>query len=116
GALPGDLPQLQGPAVNAPQMLARCRAMEDTLAPLGLTVARLSLDRRRSWRALLDNGVQLALGKERPLQRVARFARYYQRVAAGREQDVEVFDLRYANGFVVRWRTDGAPVPGGFPS
>ncbi len=115
GALPGDLPQLQGPAGSAPQMLARCRAMADSLAPLGLKVARLSLDRRRSWHAVLDNGIQLALGKEHPLQRVARFARYYPSVAAGREQDAEVFDLRYANGFVVRWR-NGAPRPGGFPS
>ncbi len=116
GALPEGLPLLQGPEGSAPQMLAHCRAMEDSLAPLGLKVARLSLDRRRSWRALLGNGVRLALGKEQPLQRVARFARYYRSVAAGREQDAKVFDLRYANGFVVRWRTDGAPLPGGFPS
>lgn len=116
GALQEDLPQLEGPPGSAPQMLTRCRDMEGTLAPLGLKVVGLSLDRRRSWRALLDNGVQLALGKEQPVQRVARFVRYYPGVAAGRKLDAEVFDLRYANGFVVRWRPAGATMKDKLPS
>ena len=115
GDLPGGLPRLQGPPGSAAEMLARCRAMAASLAPLGLRVSRLTLDRRRSWQAVLDNGVQLALGKAQPVRRVARFARYYPRVVAGREGDAEIFDLRYANGFVVRWRTR-VPQPGGFPS
>ena len=102
--LPVGLPRLQGPGGSAPQVLARWRVMEAYFAPLGRKVAVLTLDRRRSWQARLDNGIRLALGKDRPVQRLSRFLRYYPRLAAGREADIEAVDLRYANGFAMRWR------------
>ncbi len=108
------LPLLQGPSGSAPQMLARYRAMRARLEPLGLGLATLTLEQRRSWWARLDNGITLALGKTAPEQRLARFARYYPRLMEGARQAggegagrlIEAVDLRYANGFVVRWRKD----------
>ncbi len=119
GPLPEDLPRLAGPPGTAATVLAHYRDMAARLAALDLRLVALSQDRRRSWRARLDNGVELMLGKVQPRERVARFVRYYPQVVR-EEGDVRLFDLRYANGFAIRraeTRADGpvldGPVPDG---
>ena len=107
--LPDGLPRLAGPPGSAPRVLARWRELEAELAPVGRKVTVLSLTSRRSWQARLDDGIRLALGKSAPVARLKRFLRYYPRVAAGREGRIEDVDLRYANGFAVRWREGAAP-------
>jgi cell division protein FtsQ len=103
------LPLIEGPEGQEPAMLKRFREVDERLSGLGLKPAALVQSERRSWRITLANGIRLELGREDFELRLARFERAWSRVlAAGREQ-IQVLDLRYANGFAVR----RVAVPGG---
>ena len=102
---PRGLPELAGPAGTEREVLARFLALRDRLAPADLTLVGLELDARRSWQARLAGGARLALGRRDVEARVARFAAAWPRLQAGSgERPLQSADLRYPNGFAVRWR------------
>jgi cell division protein FtsQ len=101
--LPG-LPQLQGPQGYEQRVLTMYQRMQDMLRALKLEVSGLHLDARRNWRVQLSNGLAVEVGKNDPVQRVARFVRIYPAILAAGNGRVESVDLRYSNGFAVRWQ------------
>jgi cell division protein FtsQ len=101
--LPG-LPKLQGPEGYQQRVLAMHGRMQDMLAPLKLEIVGLRLDDRRSWRVALSNGLDIEVGRTEPLERVARFVRFYPAILAAAGKSVEAVDLRYSNGFAVHWQ------------
>ena len=104
---PAGLPALHGPQGAGPVVAGAYRDLGKILAPLQVGIARIDLDERRAWQVELDNGMQLMLGRGEPYARLLRFVRFYRRALYGREAEVERVDLRYSNGFAVRWkRTD----------
>jgi len=108
--VPGDkqlgLPHLVGPQGTSFQVMAKYKEITGHLQSLGLGISELSLDERRSWQLVLNNGIRLALGKEQDMKRIKRFVGVY-RILLDEEKGRKIaeIDLRYANGFVVRWRT-----------
>lgn len=101
------LPLLEGPSRTSTQVMAAYVRMGERLAPQGLAITSLSMDARRSWRLTLDNGMRLTLGRKDSERQLERFARFYPGALAGRVADVEEVDLRYTNGFAVKWRLSG---------
>lgn len=105
GGLPLDLPSFDGVEHSEHLMLAQWQQMTVLLQPLGLKIVAMRLDERRSWRISLDNGLKLMLGRAQDLRRIQRFVAFYPRLLAARAAEVDVVDLRYPNGIVLRWRT-----------
>lgn len=101
---PPGLPELHGPQGTQKTLLEHYRTLNQALATLGLSVARLQLDERRAWRLTLNNGAELVLGHNETGARMERFLRVYPTLAA-QEFTVERIDLRYTNGFAVRTGT-----------
>lgn len=98
------LPHLSGPPGHAAPVLANYQLMNDMLKGLGLTLEELHQDTRRAWRLLLSNGMSVELGRTDPVQRLARFISVYPAILATTTKAViEQVDLRYSNGFAVRW-------------
>lgn len=102
---PPDLPELQGPVDSQVVVAMRYREMEKELEPLALRINRIVLDERRSWKIELNSGVTLLLGRVNDNARLARFTRLYPVALAARAAEIEQVDLRYTNGFSVRWKT-----------
>jgi len=102
---PLNLPELQGPVDSQTSMAVRYREIEKALDPLALHIKRIVLDERRSWKIELDGGVTLLLGRVNDNARLTRFTRLYPVALAARAADIEQVDLRYTNGFSVRWKT-----------
>jgi cell division protein FtsQ len=101
---PAGLPRLAGPEGSHGQVLERYRSLQRALAAAGLELAALSLDARRAWQARLAGGAALELGRQDIEARVERFAAAWPRLVAGRGGHApESVDLRYPNGFAVRW-------------
>ena len=118
-AMSAKLPRLVGPEDSSLEVVAAYRRHQAVLAPLGMTIAELRLSPRRSWRVRLDNGMQLALGRQQTDARLARFVALYPRLfgaqptakavanasadapSAAPSAPVTV-DLRYSDGFAVR--------------
>jgi len=127
-----SLPRLYGPDGSSAEVVTAFQAYQSALAPLAMTIAELRLTPRRAWRVRLDNGMQLALGREQAGVRLARFVALYPRLftaasatskatptgtaaVLGAAEAVPVpvhpatVDLRYPDGFAIRMPSSASP-------
>jgi len=106
---PADLPELRGPQGSGKTVVSAYKDMSAMLAPLSLHIAGVHLDERRAWSLELDNGMQLVLGRGDGYGRLLKFVRFYRRALQDRAAQVDRVDLRYSNGFAVRWKQTEKP-------
>lgn len=105
GPVPAGLPRLEGPAGSAARVTAAYRELGGVLRPWGRRIRLLRLDERRSWSLVLEDGTELVLGRGAVAWRLARFVRVAERALgeAPPGRRAARVDLRYSNGFAVRW-------------
>lgn len=106
--LPEGLPRLAGPPGSAGRVLARFRELRGRLGAVGLEVTGLTLDERRSWTVHLAGDATLRLGGESVDARLARFTAAWPRIASEPGRRLAAADLRYPNGFALRWQDTGS--------
>lgn len=106
---PDGLPLISGPDGAESLMLDRYRYIEAALAARGLGVARLDLDERRSWSLTLEQGPRIILGRREYMNRFDRYTMVLPGHILDSLRRIEVMDMRYTNGFAVRWRDAGRP-------
>jgi len=105
------LPLLEGPPRTSTQVMSAFVRLNSQLSPLKLGITRLSMDARRAWRLTLSNGMRLTLGRKDSERQVERFVQFYPGTLDGRIADVEEVDLRYTNGFAVKWHLSAGETP-----
>lgn len=109
------LPSLAGPDGSAPLMLALLRQLGPVLVPLNAgDIDRLALSARGSWRATMDKGAVIELGRGTEAEVIARAQRFVAtmpRVEAQYQRRLESADLRHAEGFAVRLQGVTTTVP-----
>ena len=101
------LPRLAGPDGSAAQMLALYRRLQPAFESYEMVIDRLVLSNRGSWRAELDSGAVVELGRGSDadvLARSERFVRTLSQVAARWKQPLEYADLRHTDGYALRLR------------
>lgn len=103
-----SLPELVGPRGFERQLAERYRALRAGLQPVGLQPVRLVVTDRRAWQMTLNNGIQLRFGRGDVDALLQRFARVYPRVLSESATRIAAVDLRYTNGFAVRWKEGAA--------
>ena len=103
------LPLLRGPHDTNRMVAEQYVAMQGMLKPLGLTITHMSLNERRALSMRLNNGLKLGLGRQDTDLRLLRFVRVYPQVLEPRLATIDSIDLRYTNGFAVRWRAGHEP-------
>jgi cell division protein FtsQ len=99
------LPSFAGPDGSAARMLVLYRQLVPVLAPLDLTIARVLLSGRGSWRVELDNDAAIELGRgsdDELLARTSRFVRTLPQVMARYHEPFERADLRHLDGYALR--------------
>lgn len=112
-----SLPRLQGPDGSAPAMLAMLKRLAPVLdGRRDGDLVQLELSDRGSWRATLDKGAVIELGRgsdDAVIERTQRFVQTLPRVEARYQRPLESADLRHADGFAVRLKgvTTSEPVP-----
>ncbi len=112
GPIPAGLPLLDGEAVRARELVERYLKWRDSLMLAGQLIDTLAVDPRGAWRLDLVSNTRLELGTADIERRLTRFiGAAPQLEAAGR---AKVVDLRYSNGFAVKWA--GSAVPDPLPS
>ncbi|QPF75325.1 FtsQ-type POTRA domain-containing protein [Roseateles sp. DAIF2] len=114
-----DLPVLAGPEGSSTRMLSMWRQLQAVSQGLGETVERLDLSSRGSWRATLDKGAVLELGRgdeTEVLARYRQFAASITQITSRFQTPLLTADLRHADGYAVRLRgisTITTPAPKG---
>lgn len=101
--LPKGLPRLIGPKGSESRVLQEFHRFQKQLQAVGLRLAGLVLDARRSWTAELDNGAVIRIGRDHAEARMRQFAAVWPRIVADQDRVLLVADLRYPNGFSIRW-------------
>lgn len=99
-----DLPVLRGPVGSHHRVLKSYREVRQWLDPLRQSMRWMSMSARGALRVGLGNGTTLVLGSAPTAASVSRFAQTFDALLAERSPDVEQIDLRYVNGFAVRWK------------
>ena len=114
------LPRLNGPQGNSADVLATYRALAPKFEHMDMPVDALSLSVGGSWKALLESGASIELGRgslAELSERVQRFLATLTQVASRYERQpsaLESADLRHENGYAIRLRgvsTVAATVP-----
>ncbi|HEX5352627.1 MAG TPA: cell division protein FtsQ/DivIB [Rhodanobacteraceae bacterium] len=100
------LPRFNAPDDRTADVMAFYRTALTDFSPYNLRVAGVDLSARGSWILVLSNGGRVLVGNDHPDQRLARFAAALPVLMRGRSDGFVYADLRYSNGFAVRW-----PVP-----
>lgn len=101
------LPTLRGPDGSSAQLLAMLGRLQPVFAPLDAHVDELAVSARGSWRAELDTGARLELGRgseAEVVERTRRFVDTVSLVARQYKRPVEYADLRHNDGYAVRLR------------
>jgi cell division protein FtsQ len=107
---PDELPRLAGPQGQSQQVLAMYHAVKPLFEPLDLALTELTLTPRGNWRAELDTGATIELGRGTPeevTQRTHKFVQTITQVVSrySRRPDALVSaDLRHADGYAIRLR------------
>lgn len=104
------LPRLNGPQGQSAQVLQMHGALAPLFEPVDGVLEQLELSARGGWRAQLDSGAVIELGRgtlDEVVPRVQRFVRTLTQVTAKygrRPGSVESADLRHADGYALRLR------------
>ena len=101
---PSGLPVLDGPRSQRRALIDRFLRYDRQLQEADVDLRALRQDQRRAIRLTLDNGIQVALGRDSIAARLRRLVRLYPSLLAGRSEKVARVDLRYTNGLAVAWR------------
>jgi len=104
--IPKGLPYLHGPAGSSHELAAHYLDLKPRLALLGLELDRLNVDARHSWKLVFANGMRLHLGSKERQARLQRFISIFPRIQDTTDSENRLLDvdLRYTNGFTVRWK------------
>lgn len=87
------------------ELIGYADRIQALLAPHGMRLVRLEETKFRSLRLAMHSGLRLTLGRVRPIERLARWLRYYEAYARIRPAHDTIIDLRYPNGFTARSAT-----------
>ena len=88
--------------------LKKCRNISKIMKTVNLYVRHCFQDRRRSWFLKLTNGFEVYLGRNKILQRSEILAAAYRQMLNNYEKNIEKIDLRYTNGFAIKWKKSEA--------
>lgn len=103
-SFPEGLPVFHAPAGDHALITSRYLEMNNLLYPLNVKITAISMNARRALHINLDNNIELLLGRTAGNETMQRFVNTWSALLAARAQSVERVDLRYGNGFAVRWR------------
>jgi cell division protein FtsQ len=106
------LPLLTGPDGTSAELLSRYSDFAQMLKPTGRWPAQVVLSPRLAWLLKLEDGMQVELGREQakaPISaRLQRFVEHYATVSDTRRPRPVAVDMRYPNGFALRFTPAGA--------
>lgn len=114
------LPRWSGPEGTQALVQLRYHQFSNLLADVGMQLDQITYSQRGAWQLIAHNSsrnekVKIRLGRRDMTDRLYRFARAYGQTLDKLGQRLDAVDLRYPNGFAVKWNSieEEAPVSAG---
>lgn len=105
------LPQLSGPDERLIDVINFHAQCVREFSGSGLSVHAVELSARGSWRLTLASGALIEVGRVDALPRLRRFLDVWPKLATSGNGPPVYIDLRYENGFALRWAMPEPPSP-----
>ncbi len=99
-----SLPVFYGPGEMVKEVAQGYGTFSQLLSGTPWRIQQLSLNSRRAWELSTQNGQRLMLGREACQERLQRFVSSMQQQGAAVGEDWVAADLRYPNGFALRFQ------------
>ena len=100
----GNLPLLYSPNDKGRNMATGFLKIRKWMKNFPLKMVEFKEDARGSWQIKLENGMTLKIGREHQEKRLRRFMVGYTESLKSVINNVKTIDLRYTNGFAVKWK------------
>jgi cell division protein FtsQ len=113
-----SMPQLRGPDARLAEVVSFYAETQRAFSSQRIRITGVALTERGSWSLTTANDAQIVLGdREQAARRLRRFLDVYPQLMAGHAGGFAYVDLRYTNGFAVRWppSAPAATTTGGSP-
>jgi cell division protein FtsQ len=104
GAIEYALPRLSGPPDQHLRVLRQFKHLSAALGAIGGGVAGVSLSARGQWEVSFANGMTVVPSTPFDVAALMQFSRMLPSILGVDMHRAARIDLRYANGFAVRWR------------
>ncbi len=110
------LPDLHGPDSRLAEVASFYAETHKAFARNKLQITGVALTERGSWSVTTAGGARIVIGdRDQANNRLRRFLDVYPQLMAGHADGFAYADLRYTNGFAVRWPQAAAAHAGGSP-
>lgn len=100
---PKELPQFVATKGLVKNCLRYFNDASEMFAAINMKVLKVKFSSRQALTLTLDSGVELSLGRQNKLYRLQRFTQVYLTLSE-RMSLIERIDMRYTNGFSVKWK------------
>jgi len=97
------LPTLYSPFDKGREMVENYVKIRKWMNDLPVDIIKFTEDKRGSWLLKLSNGIKVKVGRKEHKRRLRRFIVGYNNQLAGQVKKIDTVDLRYTNGFAVKW-------------
>jgi len=97
-----ELPLLVGPQDRQYEVMTQYQNLRRLLLPASYKLQGLSLSARGSWEMVLDDGMQVTIGRTDITRKVKTMIEFLRGQAAFGLAKIEAVDLRYSNGISVK--------------
>lgn len=98
------LPLLSGSKGYQKKLMETMKGLSMALSDQGMKLAEFSVNERAAWKIKLQNGMNLILGKNQPLNKFQLFLKTFALIGAVQMEKVAIVDLRYPNGYALTWK------------
>ena len=110
------LPDLRGPDARVAEVVSFYAETRKAFARTHLQIQGVALTERGSWSVSTADGAQIVIGdRDQAGRRLRRFLDVFPQLVDGRGDSFLSVDLRYTNGFAVRWPQAAPATVGGSP-
>ncbi len=101
----GKLPVLYSPEDNGRGMVEDYLKVQKWTKDFPVEILEFREDSRGSWQLKLANGLIVNIGRVQQERRLRRFVVGYRRDLMDKIGTIQTVDLRYTNGFAVKWKS-----------
>ncbi|HEY0178934.1 MAG TPA: cell division protein FtsQ/DivIB [Dokdonella sp.] len=110
------LPRLAGPDDRLGDVLRFYADCLREFSGSGLVIDAVTLSPRGGWRLDLATGATVEVGRDHVPERLKRFLDIWPRLVGAHRGPPAYIDLRYENGFALRWADTPPPAPAAAPA